>query len=177
VKFVVAISGASGVIYGVRLVEELRRLKHEVTIITTENAKKVAEYEQIKLPKTDFNENDIDAPIASGSFKFDGLIVCPCSMKTLAAIAHGFSYNLVTRAADVALKERRKIVLVLRETPLSPIHLENALKLSHLGVQIMPASPGFYSNPKNIDDMINFIVGRVMDQFDIKHNLYKKWNR
>lgn len=172
---IVAITGASGLIYGVRLVEELKKAKHDVFVVITENAKKVAKYEKVRLPRATFSETEIDASIASGSSKIDGMIVCPCSMKTLAGIAHGYSDNLVVRAADVMIKERRRLVLVLRETPMSPIHLENALELSRIGVQIMPACPAFYHNPKRIDDMVDFIVGKVMDQFDIKHSLYRRW--
>jgi 4-hydroxy-3-polyprenylbenzoate decarboxylase len=176
-KIIVGITGASGVIYGARLVEELKKTKNEIFIIISKNAKKIAKYENVKLPKETFDENEIDAPIASGSFLADCMIICPCSVKTLSAIANGYADNLITRSADVMIKEKRKLILVLRETPLSPIHLENALKLSKLGVQIMPASPAFYHNPKNLDESINFFVGKILDQIGIENNLYKRWNK
>lgn len=176
-KIIVAITGASGVIYGARLVEALKAAKVQTFVIITKNARKVAEYEGVKLPKPDFSEEEIDASIASGSFKTDGMVVCPCSMKTMAGIAHGYAENLVVRAADVMLKERRKLVLVPRETPMNAIHLENALNLSRIGVQIMPACPGFYHKPKKIDDLIDFFVGKVLDQFDIENKLYTRWEK
>lgn len=174
-KIIVAITGASGTVYGARLVEELKKAKHEVFVVITDNARLTAKYENVKLPKSDFNEKEIDASIASGSFKVDVMVVCPCSMKTLSAIANGYSNNLVTRAADVMIKEQRKLVLAIRETPMSAIHLENALKLSRIGVLIMPACPGFYHNPKTVDDIVNFFVGKILDQLRIEHKLYKRW--
>jgi len=176
-KIVVAITGASGIIYGAELVNALKSAGVQTFVIISKNAKKVADYEGVKLPKSDFNEEEIDASVASGSFKTDGMIVCPCSMKTLSAIANGYADNLIARAADVMLKERRKLVLVLRETPMNAIHLENALKLSRLGVQIMPACPGFYHNPKSIEDLVKFFVGKILDQFDIENKLYKRWGK
>jgi len=176
-KIVVAITGASGVIYGAKLVEALKAAGVQTYVVVTKNAKKVADYEGVKLPKSDFNEEEIDASIASGSFKTDGMIVCPCSMKSLAAISHGYADNLVSRAADVVLKERRKLVLVLRETPMNAIHLENALRLSRLGVQIMPACPGFYHKPKTLEDIVKFFVGKILDQFEIENKLYKRWEK
>jgi 4-hydroxy-3-polyprenylbenzoate decarboxylase len=176
-RIIVAITGASGIAYGTRLVEVLKKGGHETFVILSDAAKIVAKYEGIKLPREDHEESEIDAPIASGSFKVDGMIICPCSMKTLSGIANGYADNLIVRCADVMLKERRKLVLVLRETPMNAIHLENALKLARLGVQIMPASPGFYHKPKKIEDMIDFFVGKVLDQFDIKHQLFKRWKQ
>ena len=174
-RIIVGITGASGVIYGARLVEELRKKGETVYVVITKNAKKIAEYEGVKLPVETFSEEEIDAAVASGSFNWDVMIICPCSMKTMAAIANGFSDNLITRAADVAIKEKRSLVLVIREMPLSPIHLNNAYKLSKIGVRILPASPAFYHKPKNIDDMINFVVGKILDQIGIEHNLFKRW--
>jgi len=174
-KIIVAITGASGVVYGARLVEELKKTKNEIFIIITKNAEKIAKYEDVKLPKATFGEDQIDAPIASGSFKVDGMIICPCSMKTMAAIANGYANNLVVRSADVMLKEKRKLILALRETPINAIHLENALKLSRLGVQIMPVSPGFYHKPKKVKDVIDFFVGRILDQLCVEHALFKRW--
>ena len=176
-KIIVAITGASGVVYGAELVKALKASGMQPIVITTKNARLVAKYEGVELPKSDFNEDEIDASIASGSFKTEGMIVCPCSMKTLASIANGYADNLVSRSADVVLKERRKLVLIIRETPMNAIHLENALKLSRLGVQIMPACPGFYHNPKSIDDIIKFFVGKILDQFNIGNKLYKRWKK
>ena len=115
------------------------------------------------------------ASIASGSFETEGMAIVPCSMKTLAGISSGYSDSLILRAADVCIKEKRRLVLVTRETPLSPIHLENMLKLARIGVCILPPSPPFYSKPKTIDDLVNHIVGRVLDAFCIEHHLYKRW--
>jgi len=179
-KIIVAITGASGSIYGIRLVEELAK-NNEVFIIISDAAKLVIkhEYHDFKMETNEkvkiYDQDQIDAGIASASFGADAMIVCPCSMKTLAAIAVGYSDNLITRAADVMIKERKKLILVLRETPLSPIHLENMLKLSKLGIVIMPACPGWYHKPKKLDDMINFVVGKIIDELGIDNNLYKRW--
>ncbi len=182
-KIIVALTGASGIAYGLRLAEALKTEK--LSIIVSENAKKVMGYEIGDAGKTLkelekygnlYNENEIDAPPASGSSSFDAMVVCPCSMKTLSAIANGYSYNLITRSADVMLKERRKLVLVPRETPVSAIHLENMLKLSRLGVIMLPASPGLYNKPKSIDDIVNFIVGKILDSLRVENSLYKRWD-
>ncbi len=124
-----------------------------------------------------YAENDIAASIASGSFKTDGMIVAPCSMKTLSAIANGYADNLVSRAADVQLKQQRKLVLVPRESPLNAIHLENMLKLARIGVCIIPPMLCYYTKPKSVDDMTNNVVGRVLDAFEIEHNLYRRWEK
>lgn len=121
------------------------------------------------------HESDIAAPIASGSFRTEGMIVVPCSMGSVASIAAGMSRNLIQRAADVCIKEKRKLVLVPRETPLSPIHLENMLKLAQIGVCVLPAMPGFYHFPKNVDDLLNFVVTKILDQFDIDTKLIQRW--
>jgi 4-hydroxy-3-polyprenylbenzoate decarboxylase len=178
-KIVVAITGSSGVLYGRRAVEELRK-KHDVYVIITDAAKKVAEYEKTALPKSSknvrvYSEKEMDAPTASGSFGADGMLVIPCSTKTLAAIAHGYSDNLVRRSADVMLKERKKLILVLRETPLSTIHIRNMLALSEAGATILPASPAFYNNPKSINDMVDFVVGKALDQLGVRHSIYARW--
>ena len=177
-----AITGASGAIYGIRILEEARKNDvethlvftkwAETTIIeetdyTVENVKKLADY--------CYAEGDLAASISSGSFKCDGMIVAPCSMKTVSAIANGYAENLVIRAADVAIKEKRRLVLMVRETPLSPIHLENMFKLSKLGVTIMPPVPAFYANPKTLDDVINHTVGRALEQFDIEIKSLQRW--
>ncbi len=183
-RLVVGITGASGVIYGTRLVEFLSGKKeHSVYLVMTHNAEKIMMLETgldpsyVKsLAGHSFDSTDLTAPIASGSFKFDAVVIIPCSMKTLAAIAHGYASNLITRAADIALKERRKLILVPRETPLNSIHLENMLKLSNLGAIILPACPAFYYEPEKISDLIDFIVGRVLDVLGIEHNLYERWS-
>ena len=180
-KIVLAVTGASGIVYGVALAKALKRLRHQVFIVVSDAAKKVAEYEfpkalaELKKCGKVYSEKEIDAPVASGSFRADAMVVCPCSTKTLAAIAHGYSYNLVVRAADVMLKERKRLVLVLRETPLHSIHLENALKLSRMGVIVLPACPGFYPKPKEIKDLINHLVGKVLDSLEIENKLFKRW--
>lgn len=175
-RVVLGITGASGVIYGVRLAEELEKSGTEVTIIVSDAARKVlaAETPQAKFSRT-LTEHDIESDVSSGSVKFDATVICPCSMKTLSAIANGFAYNLICRNADVALKEHRKLVLVVRETPLNAIHLENMLKLVKLGVTILPASPGFYHNPKTIDDLVNHVIGKVLDSLGVESNLFTRW--
>ena len=124
-----------------------------------------------------YEENNFYAPMASGSARFNGMVVAPCSMKTLSAIANGYTDNLISRAADVMIKERRPLVLMTRETPLNPIHLENMLKLARLGVTIMPPVPAFYTNPESIDEIVTQTVGRVLDQFDIQLSSLKRWGQ
>ncbi|SHM59256.1 4-hydroxy-3-polyprenylbenzoate decarboxylase [Caldanaerovirga acetigignens] len=190
-RYIVGITGASGSIYGVRLVEELLEKKNEVHLVITENGEKVikyelgfdveglishfGKYERLGGVIKRYDINDLFAPIASGSFPADGMVIMPCSMSTLAFIAGGMSHNLLQRAADVFLKEKRRIVIVPRETPLSSIHLENMLKLSKMGAHIVPAMPAFYQNPKTIEDMVNFIVGRVLDALNIQNKLVNRW--
>ena len=180
-RIVLAVTGASGMGYAVTLAEALKKAGCELFIVVSDNAKTVMKYEQkdalAKLKKCGqmFDERRIDANIASGSFDYDAMIVCPCSMKTLAAIASGFSYNLITRAADVAIKEQRKLVLVPREMPFSAIHLENMLKLARLGVVILPACPGFYHEPKSVQDLVNHVVGKIMDTAGIENEMFRRW--
>ena len=178
----IAITGASGVIYGKRLLEELRIKKIETHLVISEAAKKIINYElgtSVKnLEKLASKVHEIDdwsSPIVSGSFTTDGMVIIPCSMKTLAGIANGFAENVILRAADVTLKEKRKLILVPRETPLNVIHLKNMLDLAKQGVLIVPAMPAYYHKPKNIEDMVNYIVGRVLDLIEIEHTLYKGW--
>jgi len=182
VKILLAISGASGSIYGIRLLEELTKSNVEVHLVVSNNAKKILQhetnykYEDLKK-KTNFSyENDnLFSPPASGSFQIDGMIVAPCSMKTLSAIANGYGDTLISRAASCRLKEEKKIVIVLRETPLDLPGIKNMLSAKESGAIILPAMPAFYHNPKTVGEMIDFIVGKVLDQFDIKHSLFKRW--
>ncbi len=182
-KLVVCITGASGVIYGVKLLEELKKRKEiETFLVISNGAKKVIELETdhsinyIKsLADFYYDEDDFQAPIASSSFLIDGVVIVPTSMKTLSAIANGFGNNLITRVADIAIRMNKPLILVPRETPLSAIHLENMLKLAKLGVRILPACPGFYHKPKNIDDLINFIVGKILDILGLENRKFKRW--
>lgn len=190
-RLVVALTGASGVIYGIRLVEELLKRDFEVHLIISDPAQIVIEQElkweftnsveetfKRYLPSDNlflYENSNIAAPIASGSFLVDGMVVIPCTMSTVSNIAHGTSKNLLERAADVIIKERRQLVIVPRETPLSSIHLKNMLTLSDLGVYIVPAMPAFYNQPKDIDDMVNFVVGKVLDVLRVEHNLYNRY--
>jgi len=180
-RVVLGITGGSGAVYGVRLAEELVRCEVDLSIIVSDAAKRVLRFEMPKglqaLKKCGrvLGESEIGADVASGSAKFDATVICPCSMKTLAGIASGYADNLICRNADVALKEHRRLVLVVRETPLSAVHLENMLKLARLGVTIMPASPGFYHNPKSVEDLVNYVVGKVMDSLGLESNLFKRW--
>ena len=181
-RLIVAITGASGVVYGKRLLEVLRGKKVETYLIISKAAENVIEHE-LEMTKNElerlashvYDVNDLTAPIVSGSFKTDGMIVIPCSMKTLAGIAHGYSENLILRAADVMLKEKRKLVLVPRETPLSVVHLRNMLDLASQGVLVVPAMPAYYHKPEKIDDLVDFVVGKTLDQLGIEHELFKRW--
>ncbi len=182
-KIILAITGASGASYSLELARSLKG--HELHVIITKSAKEIINSE-ISRPNQALaelsglgeihDEGDFSSPLASGSFVFDAMVVCPCSMKTLSAIANGYSSNLVARAADVALKEHRKLIIVPRETPMSAIHLENMLRLSRLGVVVLPASPAFYGKPKKIEELVGFIVGRVLDSLGIKNEKYARWN-
>lgn len=189
-KYIIGMTGASGSIYGVRLIEELLKMGNEVHIIITDSGRKVLKYEtdytvellknHLEQFKGDNKIQDIDdlfAATASGSFRTDGMVVLPCSMATLGEIANGVSKNLLGRSADVCLKERRKLIIVPRETPLNTIHLKNMLSLSEAGALILPAMPGFYHKPETIDDMINFVVGKVMDSLGIENDLFDKWGK
>ncbi len=179
---IVAITGCSGVIYGVRLLEACRKLGIETDLIVSQAAEKLLELELDKtikdirkLATRNYSQDDLAAPLASGSVKTDGMVIAPCSMKTLGAIASGIADNLITRAADVTLKEGRPLVLVPRETPLNLIHLENMVKLKRAGATILPAMPGFYHKPKEISELIDFIVGRILDVLGVEHKLYRRW--
>jgi len=174
-RILVAISGASGIVYGTRLVDILRKSKHKISVIVSEGARAVAKAEKQKLPKSDFDEKDVSAPFASGSYKMDAMVIIPCSVKTLGEVAHGIGDNLVTRAAEVMLKERRKLLLVVRETPLSYIAIKNMETVTLAGGVILPAAPAFYHNPKKLEDIVDFMVGKTLDQLSIEHNLFKRW--
>ncbi|MBV9193394.1 MAG: UbiX family flavin prenyltransferase [Solirubrobacterales bacterium] len=181
-RIIVGITGATGAVYGVRLLDALRELgveRHlvvsrwaEVTILkeTGENARELAAKASVV-----HSRNNQAASIASGSFRHDGMIVAPCSMRTLAAIRYGGTEGLIPRAADVTLKERRRLVLMVRETPLNDIHLENMLALSRMGAVIAPPVPAFYNNPQTIDDLIDHSVGRVLDLFGLEHPMLRRW--
>ena len=181
-SIIIAITGATGAIYGVRLLEYLRKLDIETHLVISQWAVETLHRETtytldgLKEISTHFyDNNDLSAAISSGSFKTDGMVIIPCSMKTLAAISCGMSANLICRAADVTLKEGRRLILVPRETPLSSIHLENMLKLSRLGVSIMPPMPAFYNNPLSVDDLINHHIGRILDHLNIAHDFIRRW--
>jgi len=180
-KVVLGVTGASGVVYGVSLASELAKAGTELTIIVSDAAKQVLAAEtpdglkRLKGQGRLLTEHDLEADVSSGSAKTDAVVVCPCSMKTIAAIANGYAYNLICRSADVAIKEHRRLVLVVREMPLSAIHLENMLKLARLGAVILPASPGFYHEPKTVNDMVYHVVGKVLDILGVESELYKRW--
>ena len=181
-RIVVGITGSTGIVYGIRILEVLKKSKIETHLIMSEWAKKCLTLEtkyDLKYVKSlaDGYSDDYNmaASVSSGTYKTDGMIVIPCSMKTLSSIANGYDETLVARAAGVTIKEARKLVLVTRETPLSSIHLENMLKLARIGVVILPPIPGFYTVPKSIDDLVNHTVGKCLDQFNIDHKLFKRW--
>lgn len=191
-KLIVGITGASGVIYAKRLLEILSQKDFLIHLTISEASAVIIQNElDIEINLTDFqlesligfptnniiyhHFSDITAAISSGSYKTEGMVIVPCSMNTLGAIAAGISNNLIHRAADVCIKEDRKLVLVPRETPLSSIHLKNMLKLSKLGVCILPAMPGFYHKPHTIDEQVDFIVCKILDQFGIENNLICRW--
>jgi len=194
-KIVVGITGASGSIYGLRLIEELLRAGKQVPVLLTDAGRQVLafetglslaeepqvcieqlrEYFQLGDRLQYYALNDFFAPIASGSNAPDAVVICPCSMGTVGRIAAGMSDNLMERVADVALKEHKKLLLVPRETPFNQIHLENLLRLSQAGVQILPAMPGFYQKPQSVEELVDFVVGKILDNFDIDHRLFKPW--
>ncbi len=181
-KVLLAIGGASGSTYAVKLLDEFKNSNVELHLIASEGAKKILEhetgisFEELKK-KADFcyENNDLFAGPASGSFKLDAMVICPCSMKTLSAIANGYGDTLTSRAASCMLKEERKLVLVPRETPLDLPSIENMRKAKLAGATILPAMPGFYHKPKSIDDLVSFIVGKILDQLQIENNLFKRW--
>ncbi|MBI5182670.1 MAG: UbiX family flavin prenyltransferase [Nitrospirae bacterium] len=194
--YIIGITGASGAIYGIRLLEYLADNGHKIYLSVTKEGfsiikdeigidwegdeavvnKKLRDYFNTSKDTINyFTEDNFNAPIASGSVKVDGMAVVPCSMKALSAIANGFSSNLIERAADVTLKEKRMLIIVPRETPLNRIHLENMLRLSGMGVYIVPPNSAFYNHPKTVDDMVNFVIGRILDSLNIENDIYKRW--
>ncbi len=189
-RFVLAITGASGAVLGIRLLEEL--LRHaEVHVLISWNTFSIIKDETgiDWADKTEqairsrfrterlyfFDDSQMHAPVASGSFKTDGMFVVPCSMKTLAGIAGGYANNLIERAADVTIKEGRPLLLAPREMPFSAIHLENMLKLARIGVKIAPPVPAFYQGPRSLDQMVDFLIGKMLDAMGIDHDLFKRW--
>lgn len=187
-RIILGLTGASGSIYFLRLVEQLIQHEVELHLIASESGVKVLQYEtgitlseQVMLwnrnkAKVILEDNkNLFSKAASGSSQFDAMAIVPCSMSTLAMLAHGITETLLTRAADVMMKERRKLVLVPREMPLSTLHLKNMTELSQLGAIILPAMPGFYGRPDTMDDLINFVVGKTLDCMEIENNYYQRW--
>jgi flavin prenyltransferase len=181
-RIIVGITGASGVIYGIRLLEVLKDLGVESHLILSDSAKKnfsietdysIAAVE--KLAHTVHDNKNMAASISSGSFKTDGMIIAPCTIKTLSGVAYSYNDNLIIRAADVVLKERRRLILLIRETPLHKGHLEMLVRVADLGGIILPPIPAFYHHPKRIEDIIDHSIGKMLDLLDIEHSLYQRW--
>lgn len=182
-RFVVAITGATGVVYAVRLLEVLRATTDIETHLVISEAGLMSLYQDVGMKKKQleamadvvYNVRDLGAAIASGSFQTMGMVVAPCSMKTLASVALGLSENLISRAADVTLKERRRLVLMVRETPFNLVHLRNMTSVTEMGGIIFPPLPSFYQHPRSIEEMVDHSVGRVLDLFNIEHQLTPEW--
>ncbi|MEL7565996.1 MAG: UbiX family flavin prenyltransferase [Dehalobacterium sp.] len=181
-RIVVGITGASGAIYGIKMLEALKAVGVETHLVLSKWAEYTITEETVysvdsvrHLASYVYEENALGAAISSGSFRHQGMVIAPCSMKTLAAVAQGFDYNLVARAAGVTIKEQRKLVLMVRETPFSPIHLTNMLELAKLGVIINPPIPSFYNKPQSVEQIVKQSVGRVLDHFGITNDLVKRW--
>lgn len=182
-RLIIGISGATGSIYGIRTLEVLKELGIETHLVATEVAKKNIELEtpykarQVEELATEVHHIcNMAASISSGSYHTDGMVIAPCSIKSLSGVANSFNHNLLIRAADVALKERRKLVMVVRETPLHMGHLQLMARVAEMGGVILPPMPAFYHRPQTIDDLINQTVGKVLDQFQIRHNLFNRWD-
>jgi len=182
-RLIVGMSGSTGAIFGIRLLEALQQCAVETHLIITKWAQRTIEHEtaysveQVRaLAQVVHSQGDMGAMISSGSFRTDGMVVIPCSVRTLAGIANGYGDSLVHRAADVVLKERRRLVLVVRETPLSEVHLENMLKLARMGVTLLPPMPAFYNRPQKVEDIVDHIVFRVLDQFGIDAPFARRWD-
>ncbi len=197
-RYILAITGTTGGVLGLRVLEELLRhgevhlilsrasmpIIREETGFTGDKGSEIVESylfskesrKEVRDMRLIFHdEEDLWAPVSSGSFRTEGMFIVPCSMKTLSALSTGYADNLIIRAADVTLKEGRRLVISPRETPLSPIHLENMLKLARAGVRVVPPMPGFYSRPETVDDMVDFIAGKIIDQMGLDHDLYRRW--
>ena len=180
---VLAITGASGVIYGVEMLRVLKELGQETHLIVSDAARKNFAIETdytyeavVAMASVVYDNNDIGAAVASGSFRTRGMIVAPCTVKTLSAIANSFTYNLIVRAADVSLKERRTLVLMVRETPLHKGHLELMSRAADYGAVILPPMPAFYHKPESLMDIIHQSIGKALDQVGVEHNLFKRWS-
>lgn len=181
-RIIVGVSGASGATYAYRLIQVLADSGIEVHFVASKAGLEVLEYEcgltMVQLTQMVhkiYDVNRIDSAIASGSFPCESMVIVPCSMKTLGSLANGIAGNLLTRAADVTLKEGRKLVLVTRETPVHAIHLENMLKLSHAGARIVPACPGFYHRPQTIEELVDMLVGKICDTLNVDNDLFERW--
>ena len=182
-RFIVAITGASGAIYGVRLLQALRASPDYETHLVMSASGALTASQEVDLKRSDIEAladvvhsvKDIGATISSGSFRTSGMVIAPCSMKTLAGVAHGLADNLISRAADVVLKERRRLVLMARETPLNLAHLRNMTAVTEMGAIVFPPVPAFYARPGSIEDMVDHTVGRVLDLFDLDHELVRRW--
>lgn len=180
-RIVVGVTGASGSVYAYTLVRALRELGIETHVVASETGEKVMQFEcgvsmnDIRRYATVHDDQDLFAPIASGSFQTDGMVIVPCSMSTLGLIANGIGDNLLCRAGNVHMKERRNLVIVPREAPFHTIHLRNMTTLAETGVSILPASPGFYHKPKEIWELVNFMVARILDELKIEHDLIERW--
>jgi flavin prenyltransferase len=187
-KIIVGITGASGSAYFLRLMEVLSQLELQIHVIASEQGRKVLAYEtgaNLEAQAQLWNKNKAEvvlednsnlfSPVASGSYRCEAMVILPCSMSTTAEIACGITKTLLTRAADVMIKEKRRLVLVPRETPLSTIHLKNMYELSQLGVTILPAMPGFYGHPETLDEMIDFVTGKTLDSLGLENNCYQRW--
>ena len=182
-RLVIAITGATGAVYGVRLLQQLAATPGVETHLVVSDAASLTLHQEVGMQRRDVEalahvvhkNRDIGASIASGSFQYDGMVVAPCSMKTLASVAHGLSDNLIARAADVVLKERRRLVLMVRETPFNLAHLRNMTAVTEMGGIIFPPLPSFYNKPASIEEMVDHTVGRVIDLFGIEHRLAPRW--
>ena len=183
-RLVVAITGATGAVYGVRLLQHLRQLDGVETHLIVSDAAVLTLHQETGLQRKEVEalahvvhkQDNVGASIASGSFQTDGMVIAPCSMKTLASVAHGLSDNLIARAADVTLKERRRLVLMVRETPFNLAHLRNMTAVTEMGGIVFPPLPSFYHKPQSIDEMVDHTVARVIDLFGIRHDLAPRWN-